>query len=48
MAMSAPRVASTDSFEAQYPSFEYAMLEDRFFHVLTAGRTVPTACRENW
>ncbi len=48
MAMSAPRVASTDSFEAQYPAFEYAMLEDRFFHVLAAGRTVSAACWENW
>jgi len=48
MAMPTPRVASADPFESQYPSFEYTMLEDGFFHVLTAGRTVSAACRKNW
>ena len=46
--MSSPGLTSTDPFESHPSSFEYTMLEDGFFHVLTAGRTVSAACWENW
>ena len=44
--MPSPRMAAPDSFDPQISPFEDAMLQNGFFHVVTAGRTISAACWE--
>ena len=48
MTMPSPRMAAPDSFDAQIAPFEDTMLQNGFFHVVAAGRTVAAACWKKW
>jgi hypothetical protein len=44
MAMSSPRVAAPDSFDAQIGPFYDSVFQDGFLHVLATRRCVPAVC----